>query len=60
MTDYSWVYWLHIFFVGPLFIYIGLTKQSVPDVVFNFLVVLGIVVIIYHSYKLYLYKFASK
>jgi len=60
MTDFSWVYWLHIFFVGPLFIYIGLTKQSVPDVVFNFLVVLGIVVIIYHSYKLYLYKFASK
>jgi len=56
MTDYSWVYWLHIFFVGPLFIYIGLTKQSVPDVVFNFLVVLGVVVIMYHSYKLYLYK----
>jgi len=56
MTDYSWVYWLHIFFVGPLFIYIGLTKQSVPDVVFNFLVILGVVVIMYHSYKLYLYK----
>jgi len=56
MTDFSWVYWLHIFFVGPLFIYIGLTKQSVPDVVFNFLVILGVVVIMYHSYKLYLYK----
>ena len=56
MTDYSWVYWLHIFFVGPLFIYVGLTKQSVPDVVFNFLVILGVVVIMYHSYKLYLYK----
>lgn len=56
MTDYSWVYWLHIFFVGPLFIYVGLTKQNVPDVVFNFLVLLGVVVVIYHSYKLYLYK----
>jgi hypothetical protein len=56
MTDYSWVYWLHIFFVGPLFIYVGLTKQNVSDAVFNFLVVLGVVVVIYHSYKLYLYK----
>ena len=56
MTDFSWVYWLHIFFVGPLFIYVGLTKHDVPDVVFNFLVLLGVVVVIYHSYKLYLYK----
>jgi hypothetical protein len=56
MKDFSYIYWLHIFFVGPLFIYIGLTKQSVPDVVFNFLVVLGVVVIMYHSYKLYKYK----
>ena len=56
MTDFSWVYWLHIFFVGPLFIYVGLTKHDVPDVVFNFLVMLGVVVVIYHSYKLYLYK----
>jgi hypothetical protein len=56
MTDYSWVYWLHIFFVGPLFIYVGLTKQNIPDAVFNFLVILGVVVIMYHSYKLYLYK----
>jgi hypothetical protein len=56
MTDYSWVYWLHIFFVGPLFIYVGLTKHDVPDIVFNFLVLLGVVVVIYHSYKLYLYK----
>jgi len=56
MKDYSWVYWLHILFVGPLFIYVGLTKQNVSDAVFNFLVVLGVVVVIYHSYKLYKYK----
>ena len=56
MTDYSYIYWLHIFFVGPLFIYVGLTKQSVPDVVFNFLVILDVVVVMYHSYKLYKYK----
>ena len=56
MTDFSYIYWLHIFFVGPLFIYIGLTKQNVPDVVFNFLVILGVIVVMYHSYKLYKYK----
>jgi hypothetical protein len=56
MKDFSYIYWLHIFFVGPLFIYVGLTKQNVSDAVFNFLVVLGVVVVIYHSYKLYKYK----
>lgn len=56
MTDFSWVYWLHILFVGPLFIYVGYYKQQVPETVFNFLLGLGVVVIVYHSYKLYLYK----
>jgi len=57
MTDFSWVYWLHILFAGPLFIYVGYYKQQVPETVFNFLVVLGIVIIVYHIYKLYLYKY---
>ena len=56
MSDYSYVYWLHIFFVGPLFIYVGYTKTEVPDTVFNFLIVLGVIVVIYHIYKLIQYK----
>jgi hypothetical protein len=55
MQDYSYVYWMHILFVGPLFIYLGLMKKDVPDVVFNSVLVMGVIVIIYHSYKLYTY-----
>ena len=56
MTDFSYVYWVHILFVGPLLTYIGFTKTNVSDTVFNFLIVLGLVVIVYHSYKLLAYK----
>jgi hypothetical protein len=56
MKDYSYVYWVHILFVGPLFVYIGYNKTEVSDSVFNFLIILGLVVIVYHSYKLLAYK----
>ena len=56
MKDFSYVYWVHILFVGPLLTYVGFTKTEVSDTVFNFLIVLGISVTVYHSYKLMLYK----
>jgi hypothetical protein len=56
MSDFSYVYWVHILFVGPLLTYVGFTKTEVPDTVFNFLIILGISVTVYHSYKLMLYK----
>ena len=56
MKDYSYVYWVHILFVGPLLVYVGFNKHEVSDTVFNFLIVLGLSVIIYHTYKLMLYK----
>lgn len=55
MQDYSYIYWIHILFVGPLFIYLGVAKQNVPDIIFNSLIVMGIIVSIYHGYKLYNY-----
>ena len=59
MKDYSYIYWIHILFVGPLFIYLGITKQNNPDYVFYTILVLGVVVILYHAYKLYDYKIKS-
>jgi hypothetical protein len=56
MQDYSYVYWMHILFVGPLLIYIGSMKQDTPDIVYNFVLALGAVVVLYHGYKLYQYK----
>ena len=56
MSDFSYVYWLHILFVGPLFIYVGYNKTEVSNTVFDFLTLLGVVVIFYHVYKLIKYK----
>jgi hypothetical protein len=55
MQDFSYVYWIHILFVGPLLIYLGVMKQDVPDIVFNTVLGLGVIVILYHGYKLYNY-----
>ena len=60
MSDYSYIYWIHILFVGPLFIYIGAVKQDVPDDVFNIVLGLGVIVILYHGYKLYNYLQMNK
>jgi len=55
MQDYSWVFYLHILFVGPLLIYLGIQKNNVPDFVYIDLIVMGVFVMAYHGYKLYNY-----
>jgi threonine/homoserine efflux transporter RhtA len=55
MQDYSWVSYLHILFVGPLLIYLGVQKNNVPDFVYIALIVMGVFVMAYHGYKLYNY-----
>ncbi len=58
--DYSYIYWIHILFVGPLFLYIGFNKEKTPDIVFNSMIGLGFIVLIYHSYLLLkYYKFIN-
>ena len=44
----------HILAIGPLFLYVGLKRENVPDAVFNVLGVVGLVVLFYQSYKAYL------
>jgi len=53
MENHSYIYLFHILFVGPLFLYIGIAKQSVPDIIFNGLIVMGVFISLYHGYKLY-------
>jgi xanthosine utilization system XapX-like protein len=43
----------HLGFVGPLFLYIGIARSSTPDIIFNIIGVLALVIIGYHSYKAY-------
>ena len=47
------VYLIHILLVGPLFIYVGYLKDKNSNLMFNVLLIIGIVVMVYHSYKLY-------
>ena len=50
------IYLLHIFIVAPLFIYIGQLKEKTPTNVLASLLPIGIIVLIYHSYKLYQFQ----
>ena len=43
----------HVLAVGPLFIYVGLMREKVPDAVFNILGAVGLVVLFYHTYRAY-------
>jgi len=43
----------HILGVAPLFLYVGLASDTVPEHVFNALGVLGVVILAYHGYRAY-------
>ena len=48
------VHIFHILFVGGLFLYVGINGIKTPAFIFQLLMYLGIIIIIYHSYKAYL------
>lgn len=50
--EHKWIYWFHLLFVAPLLIWIGYSKCAVPSDAFDLLLILGIVVVIYHFYKI--------
>ena len=61
MVDYS-IYIFHILFVGPLLLLIGLFHDSpkFPDIIWSMLIIMGIGIIGYHSYRAYsLYKIVN-
>lgn len=43
----------HIFFVGLLFLYIGIKKNNAPILFYKMLIIIGIFIILYHLYKVY-------
>ena len=60
--DHSFIYIIHIIFAGPLLIYaghigMGLTERKGPEgLLFTILFVTGLIVLLYHVYKFYLYR----
>jgi hypothetical protein len=45
---------MHIIVIGALFLYVGIRRTNIPKVFFPILLFLGIVIVLYHSYKSYL------
>lgn len=43
----------HILGVGPLFLYVGIYRETIPEPLFHILGLLGMLVLGYHSYRAY-------
>jgi hypothetical protein len=43
----------YIFIVGTLFLYLGIRQTKVPEFMYTFLLISGIVVLLYNSYRIY-------
>ena len=46
------VYLVHIILIGPLLIYIGYNKNNTHKNIFDLVLIIGIIVILYHLYLL--------
>ena len=42
----------HILFVAPLFLIVGFMRSTTPDWLYMTLTVLGLIILVYHGYKL--------
>jgi hypothetical protein len=49
------VHLFHIIIVGGLFLYVGIYKTNIPKTMFPVLLGLGLVIILYHMFKVYTY-----
>jgi Na+-transporting methylmalonyl-CoA/oxaloacetate decarboxylase beta subunit len=52
MDLHKLVHLFHILIVGSLFLYVGINREKNPRFIFPVLFYLGIVIILYHTYKL--------
>lgn len=47
---------LHVMIIGALFIYVGISRTDIPQIMFPLLLGLGVILIPYHIYKAYFKK----
>jgi hypothetical protein len=47
------IHLFHILLVGPLFLYVGIKRETIPKLMFPFLLVLGAFITLYHIYLAY-------
>jgi hypothetical protein len=51
----TYVHLFHILFVGSLFLYVGISRTLIPTQMYPILLALGLIIIFYHSFKVYNY-----
>jgi len=53
MSSLFFVHLFHIIIVGSLFLYVGIKKTNIPNFMYTVLTILGVIIILYHSFKVY-------
>lgn len=53
MSPHFFVHLFHILIVGSLFLYVGISRTNIPNFMYSVLLVLGIIIILYHGFKVY-------
>ena len=53
MNTNFFVHLFHIIIVGGLFLYVGIKKTNIPNLMYVILTILGIIIILYHGFKVY-------
>lgn len=53
LAYHEYIYLIHIVVVAPLLIYVGYKNKSAQKIAFDVMLILGLVVFLYHLYKLY-------
>lgn len=50
--NHFWLSIVHLLFVVPLFLYVGLTRADTPRWLYLAMLTIGLVVLVYHGFKL--------
>ena len=55
-----YVHLFHILVVGTIFLYVGIKSKNTPAFMYPVLLAMGVVILFYHAYKVYLKVAAGK
>ena len=60
MNSETLVHLFHVLIIGSLFLYVGIQRTNIPTFMFPLLLGLGVIVILYHIFKVYTYMKLGK
>ena len=60
MNSETLVHLFHVLIIGSLFLYVGIQRTNIPTCMFPLLLGLGVIVILYHIFKVYTYMKLGK